>query len=158
MSDQTTLQVTKNNAGYMLAMEAALLSSGAEKFELEDIDEAGEHSHVLIMPDTSIVLFCWSDDPYAAESVRVFRPKENQTTSPAIQTIKELDLLFVSPKLRWSDFPNHVKLVKRLIELSEGYPPLRARRQVKYKKGLTPVWHDVDWLKKAGEELSDRGL
>lgn len=102
-------------------MGEALVKSGAEKFELEDIDGDENPPIVYIMPNDDIVLFDFQNSGDSA-SVVVYGVGRPRTITDLVTRI---DLLWstdseapkTGPFESWMNCPLHVALVRRLLRI-----------------------------------------
>lgn len=123
MTDFTT-DAEKFATSFVSVMEEAMLKIGAEKFELEDVDGAGDYAHVLMFADGTAVLFEYNTDSASVENPHInFYRKEAEGRSALVNLVTALDLMWTAPNWHkesdnsWLNYPVHVALVKRLAEL-----------------------------------------
>ena len=96
------------------AMQLGLQSIGAEKFELEDVDNEDMVSVVYLAPDTAVEFNSVPCKSGRRLNIETFRLDKQGTE----KLVGSLDLMFDSPRTSWRDYPNIVALLKRLAELT----------------------------------------
>jgi len=101
----------------ILAMEEALVAQGGEKFELEDVDDQGEHTHVIIVEDRGYIFeMIENHSQVSGPYLQVFSLHGHKRKNFSALA-SYVDVVFEGRTKSWKDFPGHVALAKRLATL-----------------------------------------